>query len=127
MKQSWKVPTNNPEIEILYMTVSADDQKIGVAMGKNIIKEQYQLTEIAIYIRDPSTGLFELEKLRDVEFNDACSTFHFNIKNTNELLFFTTDEVFKLDYMDEGKDRETICRLENTLNDQPNFGTFSPD
>jgi hypothetical protein len=37
------------------------------------------------------------------------------------------EEVFKLDYLDESKDRETICRLDNVLSDQPNFGTFSPD
>ena len=72
-------------------------------------------------------GEFELEKLRDVEFDDSCSTFHFNSRNTNELFFFTMDEVFKLDYMDEGKDRETVYRLDNTLSDPANFGVFSPD
>ena len=37
------------------------------------------------------------------------------------------EEVFKLDYLDESKERETICELTNTLTDQPNFGTFSKD
>lgn len=124
--QSWGVPTNSEDIEILTMTVSNDNQKIGVSLGRNIIKDHYKLTEIAIYIRS-SNGEFELEKLRDFDFEDACPTFHFNVKNTNELFFFTREEVFKLDYKDEGKDRETIYTLENVLGDQPNFGTFSPD
>jgi hypothetical protein len=80
-----------------------------VALGKHVIKDQYKLTEIAIYCRNNESGKFELEKIRDSDFEDSCSTFHFNNRNTNELLFFTMEEVFKFDYLDEGKDRETIC------------------
>ena len=31
------------------MTVSQDEEKIGVALGKFIIKDQFEITEIAIY------------------------------------------------------------------------------
>ena len=117
MVQSFSVPINDQDIEILYLTVSADDQKIGIALGKTLIKEGYLLTEIAIYIRNEESGQFELEKLRDFDFSDSCKTFYFNIKNTNELFFFTMDEVFKLDYLDEGKERETVCTLDNCLVD----------
>jgi hypothetical protein len=69
------VPTNTPEIEILYLTVSSDDQKIGVALGSHVIKDQYKLTEIAIYQRNREDGQFELEKLRDFDYEDSCVTF----------------------------------------------------
>jgi hypothetical protein len=79
-----------------------------------------------VYILN-SEGQFELEKLRDFDIQEACITFQFNIYNSNELLFFTMDEVFKLDYLDEGKEIETLYQLQNTLSDPPNFGTFSQD
>lgn len=66
------MPANSPDIEILYMTVSADNTKIGVALGTHVIKEQFKLCEIAIYKKSDSLGEFELEKLRDIEFDDAC-------------------------------------------------------
>jgi hypothetical protein len=51
--QTWSIPTksNNSmdKIEILYMTMSKDEEKIGVALGKFIIKDIFQITEIAIY------------------------------------------------------------------------------
>ena len=68
-----------------------------------------------------------MEKIRDFEFKDACITFHFNKKNSNELYFFTQTELFKWDYTDEGKQRETVYNLENELGEQPKFGQFSPD
>ena len=73
--QSWNVPsTGTKEIEILYMTVSKDENKIGIALGKHIIKEQYKLLEIVVYSKNRD-GRFDIEKLRDFEFHDACITF----------------------------------------------------
>lgn len=37
--QSWNIPNTSSDIEILYMTVSNDERKIGVALGKHVIKE----------------------------------------------------------------------------------------
>ena len=45
------MPTREEGIEILYMCVSNDDQKIGVALGKKQIKNKQYITEIAIYTR----------------------------------------------------------------------------
>lgn len=41
-RQSWSIPTKaqNSDIEILFMTVSHDQQRIGVALGRKLIKDQ---------------------------------------------------------------------------------------
>lgn len=49
--QEWAVPTREEGIEILYLAVSKDDQKIGVALGKRLIKNRQHLSEIAVYNR----------------------------------------------------------------------------
>ena len=109
------------------MTVSQDEKKVGVALGVNVIKDIYKVTQLAIYCSD-STGKFSLEKECDFEFDDACITFYFNTNNTEELYFFTMTEVFKFNYMTaEPGDKETIYELENELSDPPRFGVFSPD
>lgn len=70
------------------------------------------MKEIAIYSKN-SEGLFELEKLRDFDFSDTCTNFHFSDKNNNELIFFDSSEIFKLDYLDESKDREVMYSFSN--------------
>lgn len=86
--QDWQIPGTDPNVEILYLTVSKDDKKIGVALGKHVIKDQFKLQEIAIYIRRKN-GNWELEKLCDFDFPEACKTFYFNHHNSEELLFFS--------------------------------------
>ena len=100
-KQGWSIEQKTEDTEILYMTVSKDEKKIGVALGVNVIKDIYKVTQIAVYRAD-SRGHFTLEKQLDFEFEDeACITFFFNNNDTEELLFFTMDEVFKFNYMGE--------------------------
>jgi len=93
--QTWNVPTTNKDIEILYLTVSNDDMKIGIALGKNLPKGDQKTTELAIYSRDHNNK-FSLEKLRDFDFGEplACSCFKFSNKNNQKLLFFNTEELF---------------------------------
>ena len=42
LRQGWSIPTanQNSDIEILFMTVSQDEQRIGVALGRKFIKDQ---------------------------------------------------------------------------------------
>lgn len=52
--QSWNIPTyneanNKSDIEILYMSVSEDQTKIGVVLGRVLIKDEQEITEIVIY------------------------------------------------------------------------------
>lgn len=42
-------------------------------------------------------------------------------------MFFTTAEVFIFNYYDDTKDRSTLYKLNNTLDDQPRFGVFNKD
>jgi hypothetical protein len=74
-----------------------------------------------------SGGKFSLQKECDFEFDDAAISFYFNNDNTEEVFFFTMDEVFKFNYMEDGAEKETIYTLDNELNDPPKFGVFSPD
>jgi hypothetical protein len=108
------------------MTISHDEEKIGVALGKFVIKDLFEITEIAIY-KQNSHGKFELEKLRDFEFKDACIQFEFNNRNNRELIFFTREDVFKWDYIDESKEKETYYKFDNALDANPKFGVFNSD
>lgn len=101
------MPIQDESVHILYMTVSKDEKKIALALGKTIIKDHKKIQEIVVYQKNRD-GKFELEKLRDIDFEDACHHFVFNQKNSQELFFFTSHELFKLDYLDEGKERETV-------------------
>lgn len=74
--QQMKIPSQGQEdIEILYVTASSDDKKIGVSLGKRFIKNKFEITEIVIYKKNEATGKFEIEKLRDFEYQDTCFQF----------------------------------------------------
>lgn len=107
------------------MTVSKDDKKVGISLGKNIIRDIYEVVEIAIYKREKNN--FELDKLLDFEFPDVCKTFYFSNKNNEELIFFSKTDVFKINYNDDTKEKTYLYRMSNTLHDPPLYGVFSPD
>jgi hypothetical protein len=69
------------------------------------------ITEIAVYKRDKRTDKFELEKLRDFEYDEACIQFAFKNSNPHELLFFTMREVFAFNYYDDTKDISVYYQL----------------
>jgi hypothetical protein len=81
-------------------------------LGKVLIKDQQVITELAIY-KKKSDGKFALEKLRDFSADGACIQFCFSNTNSEELLFFTKEDLFKFNYLDESKDRETMYILQN--------------
>ena len=39
VKHEWTVPTNAPDIEILYLIVSDNEKKIGMTLGRMLIKD----------------------------------------------------------------------------------------
>ena len=63
-----QIPNRDKGIEILYQTMTKDEDRIGVTIGRRLIKGQVQITEIAIYKRNKDDK-YELEKLRDWEFS----------------------------------------------------------
>lgn len=109
------------------MTVSSDEERIGVALGRKMIKDRQEITEIAIYKRDKRTDKFELEKLRDFEYSDACIQFAFRNSNPHELLFFTMKNIFIFNFYDDSKPISTYYDFLNPLDDQPKFGVFNED
>jgi hypothetical protein len=66
---------HNSDLEILYLTASQDDKKIGVSIGRKLIKNGYEITEILIYKKNESSGKFEIEKLRDYDIPNTCKNF----------------------------------------------------
>ena len=63
------------------MTVSKDETKIGVSIGYILIKDQYEMTEIAVYLRNEDDGRFELEQVRNFAYENVSKQFCFDITN----------------------------------------------
>ena len=61
--------------------------------------DEYEIDKIIIL--NKVEGEYHEMKCFKFELKDICVQFHFNIKDTNELLFFTKDQLIKLNYMDE--------------------------
>lgn len=122
--QQWQIPNRDKGVEILYQTVSKDEKKIGVAIGKKLIKDEVSITEIAIYKKN-AAGKFEIEKLRDWEFTDTCVEFQFDKNDSDALLFFRNDELFKFYYNDETKEIKTIYEYNNPFADTPQYAVFN--
>ena len=59
-------------LEILYMVASQDDQRIGMSVGRQLIKDMEEVTEIIVYKYNKKTEQFEVEKAQKNEFDDAC-------------------------------------------------------
>jgi hypothetical protein len=124
-----KIPNQgeNSDIEILYVTNSHDDRRIALTLGRRLIKDGYDITEVVVYERNPVNGKFEILKIRDFEHHDACYTFQFNRKNSDELLFATYHEIFLYNFLDESSDKTTFYTFEHELEDMPKFACFSMD
>lgn len=58
------------------MTIANDEMKIGILLGRFLIKDEEQATDIIIYKRNSQNKL-RLEKCREFKHSDACSSFHF--------------------------------------------------
>ena len=111
----------------MFMSVSPDQAKIGVILGRVLIKDQKEITEIVIYKKNEQNR-FQIEKqCKFDQFSDACIHFSFAASDSNQLLFFTKSEVFRFDYTRESEGRTKVYELENELEDQPNFGVFNSD
>jgi len=118
------IPKSSDGIEILYLAASKDQNKIGVVLGKRGIKHHLEIIELVVYHRD-SNGEFELERLIDFPFHEACMQFDFDKKSNDHLIFFSNEEVFRYNYVSEEK--QTIYTYKNPLEEQPTFGVFNED
>lgn len=59
------------------MTVSPNERKIGVVVGKQLIKDEIEIQELIIYNKDQNDK-FQIEKMREFEYKDACPQFCFD-------------------------------------------------
>ena len=51
-KSNWTVKAKSEGVEILYLEISSDETKIGVIVGKQLIKDKCKITEIVIYSKE---------------------------------------------------------------------------
>lgn len=127
-RQSWTLEPDNDDVEVLYVTVSKCQKKLGMLVGRQGIRDQVDITEIMVYRWDERSGEFEREQQMDFEFDEYTgSQFFFNHENNEELFFFRATEITKLRYMLEEDREETVYTLKNYLVDPPNFGIFNKD
>ena len=47
------MPTGSEDAEILYLIVSDSEKKIGMTLGKRLIRDQKEIEDIVIYKKDP--------------------------------------------------------------------------
>jgi hypothetical protein len=126
--QSFKVPdSQDKNVTILHMIVSADDRRIALGIGRNLIKDQQETTEIVVYRYndDKEEPTFEIEKIIDHQFLDSSPKFLFRHGHETELIFFSKEAVLSVDYMDEGKEREVLYTFQKPMEDVPKFGVFN--
>ena len=107
------------------MTASRDESKLAVSIGEVHIKEEYKITDIAVYQRNEDDGRFELEIIRKFEYEDTCKQFCFDNTNNNVLLFFCQEEVSRFEYLIYNSNKETFYIYTNSLTEVPKFGVFS--
>jgi hypothetical protein len=80
------------------MTIGRTQNRIGVSIGRLIVRNEERIEEIVIY-KKGDDGLFEFNAIRPFEFHEACPQFMFNFNNRNELLFFDRNGIFAYDYI----------------------------
>lgn len=116
------------DIQVLSIAVSHNEKKIAILLGKVLIRDAVEMTEIAVYINDANEGerpRFKLEKLRDWDSNDkACVNFQFDKFNDKMLIFFKSNAVIKFDYADEGGS-QTIINDNFDIQETPIWGVFN--
>jgi hypothetical protein len=130
-KQTTRIPDGPDDgldkFEILYVTASKDEKKLAFAAGYKRIKDIEEIHEILVYSLDESTQQYEIEKIREFKYRDACVQFQFDRKDDECLLFFCKDELCRYYYNDEGRDREEVYQYKKALEAAPKFGVFNKD
>lgn len=95
--QSWHVSKSEKDTQILFLNVSHDQRRIGVVIGRYGIIDEKEATEIIIFKRNRK-GAFKTEAIKQLNYRDTCPNFSFNKFNTNEVLFFSIDEVYAINF-----------------------------
>jgi hypothetical protein len=57
------------------VTASKDEKKLAFAAGYQRIKDVQEIEEILVYTLDEATQQYDLEKIREFKYRDACVQF----------------------------------------------------
>jgi hypothetical protein len=57
------------------VTASKDEKKLAFAAGYQRIKDVEEIYEILVYSLDETTQQYEIEKIREFRYRDACVQF----------------------------------------------------
>ena len=85
------------------MIVSENEKKIGMTLGRHVIRDQKEIDNIIIYKKDHD-GAFRIERTFKFPFPTACIQFYFDINDDNYLKFFCKETVFRFNYLQEFDD-----------------------
>ena len=69
-RQLWTLEPNDEDVEVLYVTVSKCQKKLGMLVGRQGIRDQVDITEIMVYRLNEGSGEFERERQMDFEFDE---------------------------------------------------------
>lgn len=82
------------------MIVSNDEKKIGMTLGRKLIKDAKVIDSIIIYNKDHD-GDYKPEIQFKVPFPKACIQFYFDQEYKNFLIFFSKESVFRFNYLQD--------------------------
>ena len=60
--QLWTLQPSDDDVEVLYVTVSKCQKKLGMLVGRQGIRDQVDITEIMVYRLNEGSGEFVKEK-----------------------------------------------------------------
>ena len=118
----------------MFLKVSHDEKKIGMLIGKKLIKNNIQVTELLIY-RQTKEKQWEKQIQMNYNFTSfTCALFAFKKSDANKVLMFTNDSIIEVNYgasankkgSREQKER-VLKNFGNMMKDPPSYGTFSVD
>jgi len=83
------------------------------------------VTHLQVYECKAGSNKFSKKKSMLFDFDAACREFVFSNGSSDELLFFTKDELVLFNYLTNAK--TTLYKFENPLKSQPLFGKFNDE
>ena len=111
--QQWEIKTL-PDLEIVFLKASPDEEKIGLLLGRRLKKNKVEIAQLMVFKRDLK-GKWQLEVHLDYSFNSStCAQFTFKASDPTKLLMISRSSVFEFDYQAPASSRvNEIYLIEN--------------
>jgi len=101
--QEWNVIDEgniaDKETQILYMTVSDCQTRMGILLGKDLGRGKIDTTHLQIYENGTIDKTWKKMLSQKFDFDEACREFVFCNTNKELLYFFTDAEIFEYNYV----------------------------